>query len=204
VSTFTSPLVHARHDAQAAIDALPPTLPVAVVITDLDGFGPLNERAGRAAGDAALTAFDAALGANLPRDAHRFRIGGDEWAIVLPATSVEHALVLMDEVRQHLDGRLGPPEAPITVSAGVAGRPPHGATGDELLRAADEAVHRSKRDGRNRVAIYVEDKMVLKSNYYPRASLERLARLSRETNRTEASLLREALDTLLATRAAEL
>ena len=65
------------------------------------------------------------------------------------------------------------------------------------MRAADEALFRAKREGRGRVAIYVEDKMTLKSNYYSKAALERLAKLSRATGRTEASLLREALDDLL-------
>lgn len=60
----------------------------------------------------------------------------------------------------------------------------------------DEALYRAKSEGRGRVAIYVESKMTLKSNYYSKASLERLAKLSDALNRTEASLLREALDDL--------
>jgi hypothetical protein len=47
--------------------------------------------------------------------------------------------------------------------------------------------------GRGRVSIYVEDKMVLKSNYYPKAQLARLATLSERLGKTEAALLREAL-----------
>lgn len=53
-----------------------------------------------------------------------------------------------------------------------------------------------KREGGGRVALYVEEKMILESNYYPRADLDRLAKLSGATARTEASLLREALDLL--------
>ena len=62
--------------------------------------------------------------------------------------------------------------------------------------AANEALARGKREGGGRVAIYVEEKMVLKSNYYSRAALDRLSKLAARTNRTEASLLREALDDL--------
>jgi len=47
------------------------------------------------------------------------------------------------------------------------------------------------------VTIFVEEKMTMKSNYYSRATLDRLAKLSNATGRTEASLLREALDELL-------
>jgi phosphatidylserine/phosphatidylglycerophosphate/cardiolipin synthase-like enzyme len=65
-----------------------------------------------------------------------------------------------------------------------------------FVRAAEEALFRAKREGGGRVAIYVEEKMVLKSNYYPRGSLDRLSKLSSATGRTEASLLREALDDL--------
>ena len=61
----------------------------------------------------------------------------------------------------------------------------------------DEALLRAKREGRSRACIYVEGKMVLKSNYYPRSQLERLAKLSGALGRTEASLLREALDDLV-------
>jgi predicted signal transduction protein with EAL and GGDEF domain len=146
-----------------------------------------------------LAGFEKILRRNLPDDGKVIRVGGDEWVVVLPRASSEHALVVMDEIRQHIEqAGLAPGGRSITMSAGVASRPPHGATGEELLRCADEALFRGKREGRNRVAIYVEDRMVMKSNYYSRAALERLSRASRATDRTEASLLREALDDLLA------
>ena len=178
---------------------MPAVLPVSVAMTDLDGFGPFNDEHGRNAGDDVLATFHGVLLKNLPADASVHRVGGDEWVIVCPGASIENSLVLMEEVRGHIEAAaLGSPEHPVTLSVGVAGRPPHGSTGDELIRAADEALSRSKRAGRNRVGIYIEDKMVLKSNYYSRATLDRLAALSRATDRTEASLLREAADKLLA------
>lgn len=197
--------VVSRDVAITAIDALPLDLPVSVTMTDLDGFGDFNNEAGRPSGDKLLAVFEQTLRANLPSAALINRIGGDEWVIAFPGLSLENALVLMDEVRSHIDtAAFGSTEHPVTLSAGLAARPPHGTAGDELLRAADEALSRSKRSGRNRVGIYVEDKMVMKSNYYSRATLDRLAALSRATNRTEASLLREAAATLLATYAEEM
>jgi diguanylate cyclase len=172
--------------------------PLALAQTDLDDLLGINERRGAAGGDLALAAWERLLDGNLPSGAEVLRLGGDEYAVLLPGLSAESALVLMDEIREHyathpVEG-LG--EA-TTASIGVAANPPHGATADALWHAADQALMRAKRDGRDRVAIYVEEKMVLKSNYYPRAWLDRLAKLSGATGRTEASLLREALDDLV-------
>lgn len=202
---MSTPTVVSRTLVTELIDSLPISLPLSVVMTDLDGFGVFNDAAGHDAGDSLLSAFHETLANNLPADATTRRIGGDEWLIALPGLSVENSLVLFEEVRGHVEAAsLGSADHPVTMSAGVASRPPHGTTGDELVRAADEALSRSKREGRNRVGIYVEDKMVMKSNYYSRATLDRLAALSRATNRTEASLLREAADKLLAEYAAEI
>jgi diguanylate cyclase (GGDEF)-like protein len=171
-------------------------VPVAVSFCDLDGFGPINERLGRAAGDAVLLAWEQALAANLPPDAQVLRIGGDEYAVVLPGSTAENALVMLEEIRQYFSGQeiLG---EKVGVSIGIAAAPPHGGTAAELWQAAGQAVMRAKRDGGGRVSMYTEENMTLKSNYYPRAELDRLARLSRATGRTEASLLREALADLL-------
>jgi diguanylate cyclase len=172
--------------------------PLALALTDLDDFGPINDSYGRRAGDAVLVAWDRVLAANIPRDASVVRLGGDEFVLVLPGMSAENAVVLVEELRGHLATMAvdGVPRA-LSASVGISANPPHGATAEELWRAAGEALMRAKRDGRDRVALYVEEKMVLKSNYYSKANLERLAKLSSASDRTEASLLREALDDLL-------
>ena len=168
---------------------------VAVAMTDLDGFAQLNEEHGREAGDRVLAVWIETLTGSLPEGAIIGRLGGDEFGIALPNASAENALIVLEEIRVHLaehpvDGR------PVSATFGVAARPPHAADTAELLRCADQALARGKVDGGDRVAIYVEEKMVLKSNYYPRASLARLSKLAGRLNRTEASLLREALDDL--------
>ena len=172
---------------------------VAVALSDIDGFGALNERHGRAALDKVLRSFERTLQGSLPKSAIVARLGGDEYAMALPETTAENALILLEEVRAHLAGRPAGDEvpSPLHLSIGVAARPPHAAEPDELFAAAEQAMYRAKREGGNRVAMYVEEKMVLKSNYYTRAALDRLSKLSAQTGRTEASLLREALDTLL-------
>ena len=169
---------------------------VAIALVDLDRFSELNESLGREAGDEALGVFVETLSGSLPPDSVVGRVAGDEFAVALPNASAENALILLDEIRAHLA------EHPvrgwkIEATFGVAARPPHAAEIDELFRCASEALARGKREGGGRVAIYVEEKMVLKSNYYTRGSLDRLSKLAAKLNRTEASLLREALDDLI-------
>lgn len=174
-------------------------VPLAMVVTDLDAFAALNEAHGIEAGDRALTAWERTLTGSVPNEAIIGRLGGDEYAIALPDHAAEAALIVMEEIRNHFtEHPFDPKLSPLSVSVGIASRPPHATETGALLRAAGDALARAKREGRSRVAIYVEEKMTLKSNYYSRAQLDRLAKLSSVTGRTEASLLREALDDLLA------
>lgn len=168
---------------------------VAVALADLDRFAELNETKGRDVGDRVLEIWIKTLTGSLPKDAIVGRLGGDEFAIALPNASAENALILLEEVRSHLAAH---PVDGWAASAtfGVAARPPHATDTADLFRCADEALARGKREGGGRVAIYVEERMVLKSNYYSRAALDRLSKLATRLNRTEASLLREALDDL--------
>lgn len=173
--------------------------PLAMVSTDLDNFGALNKTHGFEAGDQALAAWERTLTGSVPKEAIVGRLGGDEYAIALPDHTAEAALIVMEEIRTHFaEHPFDPKLTPLSVSVGIASRPPHATETGALLRAAGDALARAKREGRSRVAIYVEEKMTLKSNYYSRAQLDRLNKLSSTTGRTEASLLREALDDLLA------
>jgi diguanylate cyclase (GGDEF)-like protein len=184
----------------AEINLLDPDLPVAVAMIDLDGFGPLNEAHGTAAGDAVLGSFEHALTKGLVPGALIAHVHGDEFAVALPDMACEEALLVLERVRLEFSGREAAPglQQRIGVSIGIAGRPAHGSTAEELLEAADGGLVRAKNGGRNRIAIHVEERMILKSSYYTRPALHRLAKLSRRTGRPEASLLREALDELLA------
>ncbi|HSL59680.1 MAG TPA: GGDEF domain-containing protein [Acidimicrobiales bacterium] len=194
-----------RDGVLAAVDGIDHEAPLALALVDIDGFKEVNDTSGHAAGDEVLRRVAATLRGSLPDDAIVARFGGDELVVAFPDRSAEGALILLEEVRAHLAAHPMPPlERPVTVSIGVAARPPHGSTFGELLRAADQAMYRAKAEGRNRVAIHVDEKMVMKSNYYDRAALARLAKLSANTGRTEASLLREALDDLFVKHATEL
>ena len=173
--------------------------PVTLGVLDLDHFKSLNDSLGHSEGDRVLRGIERLLSGSLPTGSLIGRIGGDEYAALLPETAAETALILFDEVIRHFHIHRDPHwPRQLGLSVGLAARPAHATTFPELYRAADEALLRAKREGRARVCIYVESKMVLKSNYYPKSQLERLAKLSGALGRTEASLLREALDDLIA------
>lgn len=189
--------ISARDEFLTVVDDTVGADAVAVALTDLDRFAEINDEHGRRAGDAVLGSWDRILRGSLPTTAIVRRLGGDEYAVALPGSTSENALIVLEEIRSHLaDHPVAELGASIRATFGVASRPPHATDTSELLACANAALMRGKREGGDRVAIYVEEKMVLKSNYYPRADLDRLSRLAGATDRTEASLLREALQDL--------
>ena len=140
-----------------------------------------------------LKLVEDALLAGLPGGAVLGHAKGDEWYVALPDATAEELLVVLDGIRRELaaGGRT-------TIGGGIASRPPHGTTVEDLIAAADGAQVRAKEAGGNRMTIAAEEKMILKSSYYTRAALRRLSKLSERTQRTDASHLREALDAHLA------
>jgi diguanylate cyclase (GGDEF)-like protein len=135
---------------------------LSLLALDIDHFKRINDGWGHAAGDAALKAFTAACSGALRELDILGRCGGEEFAIVLPNTGVEGALVTAERLRQRVEQIQVPlPGGQVlgfTVSIGVAATGP----GDwpatapaiaDLLAAADKALYRAKADGRNRVAI---------------------------------------------------
>ena len=167
---------------------------------DLEDFKAVNDKHGYATGDRLLELVSGYLQERLPDDAVLCRIGGDEFACLLPGAAPEDALLTLEGIRSDLSARkhdLGDVKLRVGIRFGVASYPHHAEDATDLLAAAEQALVRAAKLGGDRVAIYVEDKMVMKSNYYPRAQLDRLSRLAEQAGRTEASLLREALGELL-------
>src|SRR5207248_11099829 len=115
------------------------TVPLALALTDLDGFHDINVTHGRDAGDRVLDAWAKTLSGNVPVEAVVVRLGGDEYAVALPGQSAETALILFEEIRGHFaEHPVKGVDAPLGASAGIAAAPPHGGTGEELHRAAGE------------------------------------------------------------------
>ena len=120
--------------------------PFALVTCDLDGFKALNDSHGHQAGDSALELMGGLLAAALRQTDAGFRIGGDEFALILPETSEIEVTAVIDRVATdlHADGRF----QQLNASFGVAVYPRDGDDPESLFRAADEAMYTAKRSGR--------------------------------------------------------
>jgi predicted signal transduction protein with EAL and GGDEF domain len=126
-------------------------------------------------------------------------MGGDEFAAALPDTRLDDAFTLAETVRRAIASLRFDrwPDIRLATSIGLASYPAHGRHDVELMREADEALYTAKSTGRNKVSLPLADsRMVTKTSHYTATQLQRLAQLSKEAGRNEASLLREALDDL--------
>lgn len=136
--------------------------PVTVLLFDIDHFKAVNDRFGHAAGDEILKLFANVLVHTLRITDIVGRVGGEEFAAMLPC-SIDEAVVAADRVRTVFAGAgVQVDDAPLStsVSIGVAGGPA-GIDLNALLAAADTALYRAKRGGRNRVEVAAEEPLSL-------------------------------------------
>jgi len=127
--------------------------PFAVVMADLDNFKLLNDTHGHEAGDRALRLFSSTLKTSLRPGDSAARYGGEEFLLVFPDCGADAALAAVERLREELALSVNRGGTPVfTASFGVADLR-HGATLDEMLKHADEALLKAKRDGRNRVLV---------------------------------------------------
>jgi diguanylate cyclase (GGDEF)-like protein len=125
-------------------DAVESDAPLALVVLDLDGLKELNDRHGHATGDDCLIRMGRLLRTELrPRD-QAFRIGGDEFAILLPGTTKGDAEEVTARLVEWLERSGRSSILRIEASFGIAARDSAEDTPDGLLRAADEAMYRVK------------------------------------------------------------
>src|SRR4051795_4740569 len=128
--------------------------PCALLMGDLDHFKRVNDLFGHPAGDERLRKFARLLTAGKRRIDAAGRMGGEEFALLLPETDEHGAYVIAERMRHAVRDGFAPDQVALTVSFGVAAYPNHGATGDQLLQAADQALYVAKELGRDRTAIY--------------------------------------------------
>jgi len=132
------------------------TRPVALMIADLDHFKRVNDNHGHAVGDAIIAAFGAHVRAIAPANMIAGRIGGEEFALLVPGASIESARQLAEAVRTGLQAACAdriPANLCPTASLGIAIGAP-GATLSALMEEADQALYEAKRTGRNRVRTF--------------------------------------------------
>ncbi len=131
--------------------------PLSVVVADIDRFKEFNDSCGHEAGDRALIHVAAGIRAGLRQSDVACRIGGDEIAVVMPASTAADAARRMEEIAaglRALNIAVGAAVLPtLGISVGVASYPEHQADGETLLRAADRALYEAKTTGRDRVCV---------------------------------------------------
>ncbi|HEV7292151.1 MAG TPA: PleD family two-component system response regulator [Devosia sp.] len=128
---------------------------MALMILDIDHFKAVNDTYGHDAGDAALKEFAARLKRNIRGVDLACRFGGEEFVVLMPDTDHQQAEAVAERVRNAIAERsfevgAGRPLS-LTVSAGVALNETESDTPETLIKRADLALYRAKREGRNRV-----------------------------------------------------
>ena len=125
-----------------------------LIMMDLDYFKEINDRFGHLAGDTVLRSVTSIIDKML-RESDTFgRYGGEEFAIILPETPLEHAMLVAKRISTTIAADPIPYEGkaiPITISAGVAQSHSLLRRHEDLIREADTALYQSKKQGRNRV-----------------------------------------------------
>jgi diguanylate cyclase (GGDEF)-like protein/PAS domain S-box-containing protein len=129
--------------------------PIGVIMIDIDFFKKLNDTFGHEAGDTALRSLGGLLRSQVRGSDHACRYGGEELCVILPNATLEDTVRRAEVIREgarsmdlvHQGRSIGR----LTLSLGVCAFPTHGTTGEELLSAADLALYKAKKDGRDRV-----------------------------------------------------
>jgi diguanylate cyclase (GGDEF)-like protein/PAS domain S-box-containing protein len=128
--------------------------PISALMLDLDRFKDVNDKYGHEAGDAALRALAEVLREGVRQIDQAARLGGEEFAILLPDTGIQAALILAERLRSAVEAvsvSTNGISFGITVSVGAAQAESWTVSLDELLHASDQAMYRAKEAGRNAV-----------------------------------------------------
>lgn len=137
---------------------------LALVMIDVDHFKQINDTHGHPAGDEVLKALATVLRQQTRAGDILCRYGGEEFIVVLPHMTLNDACIRAEVWRRcfaEISATHGDVRLQSTLSAGVAVFPLHGRNRDELITAADAALYRAKRDGRNRIDVAQEPAMAV-------------------------------------------
>lgn len=136
--------------------------PLSVVMADFDRFKSINDRFGHAAGDSVLKGFAAVMRESLREIVDRAaRMGGEEFALLLPETDLQGAIALAERLRENIEQQdFSAVADTVTCSFGVAEMENGDSDIAAVLNRADQALYRAKSAGRNTVWPSLPDKMV--------------------------------------------
>jgi diguanylate cyclase (GGDEF)-like protein/putative nucleotidyltransferase with HDIG domain len=121
-----------------------------LLVGDLDNFKDVNDRSGHKVGDAALQRVARLLCEGKRQIDTVARVGGEEFALIVPDTGRNGTLALAERLRRVLGEEFAGDPTPLTISFGLSVYPEHGETAAALLHAADQALYGAKQSGRNR------------------------------------------------------
>jgi two-component system cell cycle response regulator len=129
---------------------------LSLLILDIDFFKSINDSHGHDAGDDVLREFAERLKASIRGIDLACRYGGEEFVVVMPDTDLGVATLVAERIRRRIAGEPFPIEKgarsiEVTISVGIAARMGPQDNAPQMLKRADEALYRAKRDGRNRV-----------------------------------------------------
>ena len=127
--------------------------PLSFLMLDVDDFKSYNDNFGHPAGDEALRIVAAILKEDLRGADVAVRYGGEEFSVLLPATSIEEAGAIAERIRIHME-QTEFPKRKVTISIGAASMSEEIKTVEDLILAADKALFRAKKNGRNNIQIY--------------------------------------------------
>jgi diguanylate cyclase (GGDEF)-like protein len=131
--------------------------PLSVLMIDIDHFKSVNDRYGHAVGDQAIISVATACLNNKRNSDVVGRLGGEEFAVLLPETDQTQAEVVAERIRASIAGHLlsvHDAQFALTISVGIAAATASMSGTDALLRAADSALYQAKSDGRNCLACW--------------------------------------------------
>ena len=125
-------------------------MPLSVCVLDIDNFKELNDRLGHPKGDRIL----AQVAARLRQDGEAFRIGGDEFALLLPSHDEQEAVAVAEGVLRRVGLLEAAPGFAVELSAGIVTYPQVGLERREIVEVADKALYLAKQHGKSRVRVY--------------------------------------------------
>lgn len=127
--------------------------PFTIISLDLDYLKKINDTYGHMAGDIAIKAIADVMKKNARSIDIPARLGGEEFSILLPGIDSNGGMVAAERIRAAIENEEVPQIGKITASIGVGTYPEHSINVDELVEMTDQAMYRSKINGRNRVTI---------------------------------------------------